>query len=180
MAIGAAAFVSSWCRLTYSIVLIILEIAGSLDLFLPLMIAVAISNSVSMIFNRGLFQYGLRGKQLPFLRNHIPHDKREIRIREVVKDLVCDVVESVCSVRRLSEVMRASYNTLPVVNSSGNLIGMIPKNFLHVILENHHFYEFDGYDVEKINATYVTAKKRVEGESAFFVDPSLLRSVENA
>lgn len=132
-----------------------------------------------MIFNRGLFQYGLRGKQLPYLRNHLPKDKREIRIREIVKDLQLDVVESVCSVRRISEVLKATYNTFPVVNSSGKLIGLMPKNFLIVILENHRFYECKGYDVEKINKTYVTAQKRAEMNLSFFIDPALLNTVES-
>ena len=69
-----------------------------------------------------------------------------------------DVIESVCSVKRISEVLKATYNTIPVVNSSGKLIGMMPKNFLIVILENHRFYELQGYDVDRINRTYVTAK----------------------
>jgi hypothetical protein len=41
----------------------------------------------------------------------------------------------------------------------------MPKNFLIVILENLRFYEYKGYDVEKINKTYVTAKKRAAFEN---------------
>jgi hypothetical protein len=84
-------------------------------------------------------------------------DSRNVRIREVVKDFQLDVVESVCSVKRISEVLGKTYNTIPVVNSSGKLVGMMPRNFLIVILENLRFYEIEGYDVDKINKTYVSA-----------------------
>jgi len=42
------------------------------------------------------------------------------------------------------------------------LIGLIPKNFLIVLLENLKFYEYKGFDANKINKTYATAKKRFE------------------
>ena len=62
-------------------------------------------------------------------------------------------------------MLKGEYHSIPVVNISGKLIGLIPKNFLIVILENLRFYDWKGYDVEKINKTYVTAKKRVEFEN---------------
>lgn len=29
----------------------------------------------------------------------------------------------------------------PVMNSSGNMIGIIPKNFMIVLIENHHWVD---------------------------------------
>jgi len=47
------------------------------------------------------------------------------------------VVESVCSVERLIEVLNSHYSTIPVVNMYGSLIGLIPKSFVIVLIENH-------------------------------------------
>jgi len=98
--IGAAAMLSSYTRLTYSLALIMMETTNSITLFLPILITILISNGVSMIFNRSLYEYGIRGKQMPFLRNHLPNSERKKRIREVVRslELEVDVCESVCSV----------------------------------------------------------------------------------
>jgi CBS-domain-containing membrane protein len=101
---------------------------------------------------------------MPFLRNHLPKTERKKRIREVVRDFEIDVCESVCSVQRIAEVISSeeNYHSIPVVNISGKLIGLIPKNFLIVLLENLKFYEYKGFDANKINKTYATAKKRFE------------------
>ena len=52
-----------------------------------------------------------------------------------------EVVESVTSVEKLSEVLNSHYSTIAVVNLFGSLIGLIPKNFVIVLLENHWWYE---------------------------------------
>lgn len=133
---------SSYTRLTYCLAVIMMETTNSISLFLPIMITILISNGTSLIFNRSLYEYGIRGKQMPFLRNHLPKTTRKIRIREVVRDFQLDVCESVCSVKRLSEVLQGDYHSIPVVNINGKLIGLMPKNFLIVILENLRFYDW--------------------------------------
>ena len=52
-----------------------------------------------------------------------------------------EVVESVCSVERLYEVCKNPFQTLPVVNMAGKVIGLIPKNFIIVLIEHHAWYE---------------------------------------
>jgi H+/Cl- antiporter ClcA len=39
-----------------------METTNSISLFLPIMVTILISNGVSMIFNRSLYEYGIRGK----------------------------------------------------------------------------------------------------------------------
>lgn len=54
-----------------------------------------------------------------------------------------EVVESVTTVERLSDVLSSDrgYNTISIVNMYGVLIGLIPKSFVVVLLEQHAFYE---------------------------------------
>ena len=35
----------------------------------------------------------------------------------------------------------ATFSTIPIVNKHGRLIGMIPKHFMLVLIENHSWYE---------------------------------------
>jgi len=51
------------------------------------------------------------------------------------------VVESVCQVDRLAEVCSRGFSSIPVVNMAGRLIGMIPRNFVIVLIENHFWYD---------------------------------------
>lgn len=50
-----------------------------------------------------------------------------------------EVVESVTTVERLSDVLSSDrgYSTISIVNMYGILIGLIPKSFIIVLLEQH-------------------------------------------
>lgn len=42
-----------------------------------------------------------------------------------------------------------SHNSFPVVNKAGNLIGLIPKNFIIVLLKHKNWYFNDVFDGEE-------------------------------
>ena len=52
-------------------------------------------------------------------------------------------MESVCTVERLGQVASMGFNSTPVVNMAGKIIGMIPTNFIIVLIENHAWYEHE-------------------------------------
>ena len=45
------------------------------------------------------------------------------------------------TVSRLNECIRKPFHSFPVVNMAGKVIGMIPKNFIIVLIEHHCWYE---------------------------------------
>lgn len=71
--ISAAAVLAGYTRLTYSLAVIMMETAQTMNLFVPMFFAVAISYKVGEQFTRGLYVRGLRGKQIPMLMDVIPH-----------------------------------------------------------------------------------------------------------
>lgn len=144
--IGAAAMLASYSRMTYSLAVIMLETTQSINNFLPIMLGIAVALAVSRIFNRSLYDYAIRMKQLPVLRNNMPAKTRLVRVRDIISNRVSDdyeleVLESVCTVQRLFEVTQKQFNSFPVVNIAGKVIGMIPKNFIIVLIEHHQWYE---------------------------------------
>ena len=79
------------------------------------------------------------------------------------------MVESVCSVDRLAEVCKDNqFSSIPVVNMAGKIIGLIPKNFIIVLIENHHWY-LDSTDDEKkiddVTSMYKTAVVRQDSRA---------------
>lgn len=73
------------------------------------------------------------------------------------------MVESVCSVERLAEVCQdnVNYSSIPVVNMAGKIIGLIPKNFIIVLIENHHWYcSEDDKKFDDVTSMYKTAVVR--------------------
>jgi H+/Cl- antiporter ClcA len=70
--IGAAAMLASYTRMTYSLAVIMLETTQAINNFLPITLGIATSLMVAKAFNRGLYDYAIRSKQIPVLRNNMP------------------------------------------------------------------------------------------------------------
>lgn len=137
--IGATAMLAGYCRLTYSLAVIMLETTQSINNFLPTLLAIAMSLSVAKACNRSLYDYAIRSKQMPLLRNHMPEVNMNIRVKDLLerKPQHIEVVESVCQVDRLQEVCSMGFSSIPVVNMAGRIIGLIPANFVITLIEHH-------------------------------------------
>lgn len=144
LVIGAASFLASYTRLTYSLAVLMMETTSSINLFIPVLITIMVAHVVAKMFNRSLYEYTIRAKQMPLLRNHVPKVNKNLRVRTMLKELFneregqeLEVVESVCSVERLTECLTnpANYNTISVVNMYGCLVGLVPKSVVIVLIE---------------------------------------------
>lgn len=78
---------SSYTRLTYSLAVIMMETTQAVNLFLPILIGIMVSHVVARIFNRSIYEYSIRGKQIPLLRNHVPKINLNIRVRDLIIEL---------------------------------------------------------------------------------------------
>lgn len=59
---GASAMLAAYCRLTYSLAVIMLETTQSINLFLPIIFTILTSYSLGRVFNRSLYDYAMRAK----------------------------------------------------------------------------------------------------------------------
>ena len=73
----------------------------------------------------------------------MPEANVNIRVKDVLErdPQQIEVVESVCQVDRLQEVCSMGFSSIPVVNMAGRIIGLIPANFIIVLIEQHQWYE---------------------------------------
>ena len=70
--IGCGAVMAGYTRMTYAIGLILMETSRDLEVFIPMMFAILISNIVGEMFTRGLYVRATRTKQMPILPAQIP------------------------------------------------------------------------------------------------------------
>lgn len=101
---------ASYTRMTYSLAVIMLETTQAINDFLPITLGIATSLIVARLFNRGLYDYAIRSKQMPVLRNHMPQATANLRVRDVIRERLnneyeLEVIESVCTVERLYEII---------------------------------------------------------------------------
>lgn len=78
---------SSYTRLTYSLAVIMMETTQAVNLFLPILIGIMVAHGVARLFNRSLYEYGIRAKQMPLLRNHVPKENKNIRVRDLIDQI---------------------------------------------------------------------------------------------
>ena len=75
---------SSYCRLTYSLVVIMLETTSSINIFLPMMIGVMTARFVGDLLSPSLYDRALRMKQLPFLRANPPESTKYLKAWQIM------------------------------------------------------------------------------------------------
>ena len=67
--LGCAGFMAGYTRMTYSLAVIIMETSNDIQIFLPMMITIGISNYTGYLFTRSLYERAIRGKQMPVIKD---------------------------------------------------------------------------------------------------------------
>jgi CBS domain-containing protein len=137
---GCAAMLAGFTRQTYSLAVIMLETTQQINFFIPILLTILVSVSVGKIFNQSLYERALRGKNIPLLRNHVPPSQEEVTAYQIMTPLVL-TIEGIVSVEYLVDILQKPFSQYPVINSAGNVVGMMPKSFLIILLENHHWLD---------------------------------------
>ena len=75
---GAGAMLSSYTRLTFSLLVIMLETTSSINIFLPMTFAIFTARVVGNMFTNSLYDRAIRGKNMPFLRSEAPSTTRNL------------------------------------------------------------------------------------------------------
>ena len=81
---AAGAMLSGYTRLTYCLVVIMLETTSSINIFVPMALGILVARAVGGIFTVGLYSRAIRAKQLPVLKEVIPHDNKNIPIYKIM------------------------------------------------------------------------------------------------
>lgn len=81
---AAGAMLSAYTRLTYSLVVIMLETTQSFNLFIPMMLAILVARAVGNLFTRSLYDRALRAKGIPLIRNNAPSSTARLKASEIM------------------------------------------------------------------------------------------------
>lgn len=147
--LGCGAMLAGFTRKTYSLAVIMLETTQQINFFIPMLLTILTSNRVSEIFScTSLYERALRAKNIPLLREVVPHSQNETTAKQIMTPMVV-TVEGIVSVDYLLDILQKPYSSFPVLNAAHNIMGMMPKNFLIVLIENHHWVNMKKYDREQ-------------------------------
>jgi len=137
--LGCAGFMAGYTRMTYSLAVIIMETSNDIQIFLPIMITITISNYIGYFFTRSLYERAIRGKQMPLIRDWIPEPCQKMVAENVMSKSVV-TLQNVCKLSDVLVAIQTKHHAFPVLNSKGNFVGIIPRNFLLILVQERHFY----------------------------------------
>ena len=77
---------------------------------------------------------------MPFLKGTCPADCADILAKKIMSKTLI-TVPSIADMASVQKALSSEHNAFPVLNTSGNLIGLIPKSILNVLVQQKKFYE---------------------------------------
>lgn len=126
-------------RLGYSIIVIIVEMSLDFQLLFPLVVAVGVSNFVADFINLGFNDKTFRAEQYPILRDRVPDVSANLKADMIMsRNLI--ILPSIADMKSIKEALSSSHQCFPVLNMSGNLVGLVSKAILVPLLEKKVFY----------------------------------------
>jgi len=141
--LACAAFMAGYTRMTYSLAVILMETSQDIEIFTPMIIAIAVSNQTGYFFTRSLYERATRGKQMPIIKDVIPPPCEGIIASQIMSRNVI-TLQNVDTVQNILGAAKTSHHAFPILNSRGNMVGLIPKNYIIILLEHRAFYRTDG------------------------------------
>lgn len=141
--LACAAFMAGYTRMTYSLAVILMETSQDIEIFTPMIVTIAIANQMGYFFTRSLYERATRTKQMPLIKDSIPPPCEAIIATQLMnRDVV--TIKNVDTVQNLLAACKTSHHAFPVLNSRGNVVGLMPKNYILTLLEARAFYRMDG------------------------------------
>ena len=137
--LSIAAVMSGYTRMTYSLGIILMETAQTLNMFVPIIFSIMISNQVGYLFTRSLYERAVRGKQMPILVEEVPGPCQKIMATKIMSKNVV-TLDRVVTLHDVKKALMSGHHSFPVLNSQGNLIGLMPWNFIIVLVKSQTYY----------------------------------------
>ena len=130
---------ASYCGMTYSLAVIMLETTQSINLFIPMIFTIIVSRGVySFFWSQSMYDYAIEFKSIPVLRNTAPFEYRFERAENIMKSREVVTLQWICPVSELQSALNTTHSAFPVMNK-GTLLGIIPRRFIKILLEHRQF-----------------------------------------
>lgn len=139
--LGAAAVLSGATRLTYCLVVIMLETSSNVDLFLPIIFTLFTSYGSGFILNpRSIYKGALRSKNIPILNKSIPKCNQHITTAQIMSAPPISFNFIAPLEQVYYQLVNTPFNGFPVTNSAGQPIGIIERDTLIALIQKHCWY----------------------------------------
>lgn len=147
--VGSAAVMTGFCRMTISLVVILVELTEGTQYLLPIILVVMIAKWIGDYCSHSIYHKLIEMKGFPFLENNPP---KEYVARSVTDFMEKNVVkfEEIEKVSTIAQVLGDTrHHGFPVIaREGGRFKGMILRNQLLVLLQNKIFVEDNSQEMQ--------------------------------
>jgi len=142
--VSAAAMLTSQFRITFSLVVIMMETTSSIHIFAPMMFGCIIASKVADQISPSFYEKNIAMKKLNIIPHHPPQEMKELEARDFMSEEQIVTVHSVMKVGDFHKVLHGtSHHAFPVVNSANKCVGLIPKKMIVTLIVLRAFYNRD-------------------------------------
>ncbi|RZF40986.1 hypothetical protein LSTR_LSTR006289 [Laodelphax striatellus] len=156
--LAAAAQLCGTLRLTFSTVVIMMEVVGNNFMVLPLMITIMAARIVGDLLSPPQFELQLILSGFPFLPPDAPPFSSETRVESVMNRDVSTLPPQI-SVRVANQTLSETHGGFPIVNRKGTLIGFVLRKDIFVLLK-YKIFVADNYDMDELEKIFSREFKR--------------------
>lgn len=139
--VGSAAVMTGFCRMTISLVVILVELTEGTQYLLPIILVVMLAKWVGDYLSHSIYERLIHLKGLPFLENNPPKACAILGVSEIMQQNVVSFHE----VEKVEDIVKVLVDTthygFPVIAEDGAFRGIILRNQLLVLLEQKQFIE---------------------------------------
>ena len=167
--LSCGGFMAGYTRMTYSLAVILMETSQDIMIFTPMIISIAIANQTGYLFTRSLYERATRGKQMPMIKDSIPPPCASIIASQVMSSRIV-TLQNVDTVQNIMAALKTSHHAFPILNSRGNVVGIIPKNYVITLLQARAFYRTDGQVMEDEGLYNINESNEVSLRQSSIID----------
>ena len=138
--VSAAAMLTSMFRITFSLVVIMMETTSSIHIFAPMMFGCIVSSKVADMISPSFYDKVIAMKNIQILPHHPPAEMKNIEAREFMFPGPIITLPGVVKVSELKSILNQSHHAYPVVNKANNVVGLIHKKMIVCVLIAKAFY----------------------------------------
>lgn len=138
--VGATALLGGAARITISLAMILMEATGESAFSLPIFLVVLIARWIGNYFGRGIYDMHIIDlKRIPLLETDPEDCMIDMKAHEVMSTEIVSVKE-VELVGELHDMLTSNaHSSFPVLRD-GHIVGLIPRDVLHFLLNNCEQY----------------------------------------
>ena len=115
MLLAVGAMLSGYCRMTYSLAVIMMETTASINIFLPMFLAIMMARVIGGLFQPSLYKKTISVKSIPILPKHAPLGARNIALSDIMTANVVSL-SSISTVQEVMDAIAQNHSGYPIKN----------------------------------------------------------------